>query len=132
MTDVTPVEGTYDPQLLTLKDRVRSTVGDVGPEFLIPDVTYDAQLELESDWRLAAAAIADQLSGMFAKDPNSYTETGFFSAGFGDRAFSYRRLARDLRDAVRAEKGSSSTGYSSSLPTREDEQDAWEYTRPRL
>lgn len=132
MTDVTPVEGTYDPQLLSLRDRVRSTVGDVGPEFLIPDATYDAQLDFETDWRLAAAAIADQLAGMFNQKVTSFTAVGDFSSGWGNRAAEWRRQAQQLRATVAAEKGTNTTGHTASMPTRAEEEEAWEYTNPRF
>lgn len=132
MTDPTPVVGTYDPSLLSLRDRVRSTVGDVGPEFLVPDSTYDAQLGLEDDWRLAAAAIADQLAGMFNQRTNSYTQVGDFSATYLDRAGKWSRQAQQLRAAVAAEREHHTTGYSVSRPTRDDDPDPWEYTVPRF
>ena len=133
MTDVTPIEGTYDPQLLTPMDRVRSLVGDVGPDFFIPDATYLAQLQLEQDWRLAAAAIADQLANMVTLEPNSFTATGDFSVAWGDRGAGWRRQAQQLRATVAAEAVTVTTrGVTSVLPTRgDDDMDPWEYTRPR-
>lgn len=132
MTDQTPVvEGSFDPNLISVVDRMRSKVGDIGPEFLIPDVTYQAQLNLETDWRLATAAIADQLASMFSKKPSSYTAVGDFSSSWVDRGAAWRKLADQLRSTVAAESGSGSTGHIAVAPTRGDEMGDWEYTRPR-
>lgn len=128
MTDPTPVEGNYDPQLLTVRDRMRSRVGDVGPDFMIPDVTYEAQISYESDWRLATAAIADQLAGMYDQDPDSFTATGIFSVGFVDRGAALRKLAQQLRAEVRAEQPAAGYGVRSVRPEREDERAGGEYS----
>lgn len=135
MTDETPipVDGTYDPQLLSIRDQMRSRVGDTGPDFMIPDVTYDAMLRIEGEWRLATAAIALQLAALYEQDPNSYTATGEFSAGWVDRGKALRQLAASLQAEVARERERDSSGYSmrSIRAERADEDDAGEYTLRR-
>lgn len=128
MSDAT-VLGTYDPQLLTPRDQMRNRVADTGPDFLIPDVTYDAQLGIHGDWRLATAAIALQLAGMYERDPSSFSLAGLFSVGFGNPGTALRKLAAELRAEVAAERHGA--GMRSRSPEREDDGIAGEYTYRR-
>jgi hypothetical protein len=78
------------------RDLVRYLVADtLEDEPLVQDAEIDYQLSVYSDPRLAAAATAESLSRLFARQAN--TRTPELSVDFAERAKQYKTLAYQLR-----------------------------------
>lgn len=96
----------YDPQLPTTLDRIRMIVGDTSSDVdteLFPDETYNATIAEHTNWKLAAAAMADAVAVKIEQDPTSFTAVGDMSVGWSDRTRSLRATASRLRDEAGAE-----------------------------
>ncbi len=124
---------TYNAAHPTRRDEIRFLVVDTTEPHLVPDVTIDAELARETDWRLAAATIAEGVAVQLERKL-----TGLSSAGdslqWGDRAKSLRSMAQRWRVEVAAERVATSmnAGISGVRLSRRDIADAGiEYTRPR-
>lgn len=107
----------YDPTLPTIRDRIRSIVGDtagIETDETFPDSTYDAVIELHANWKLAAAEMAEKVAVSIEQDPTSYTATGDMSVGWGDRTRSLRAVATRLRAEAAEEDQTTLTGIVSS------------------
>jgi hypothetical protein len=94
----------------------------------------DALAVYPSDWRLAAAYIADSLSSRAINDPESFALTGVMNVGWGDRAASWSRLAAKLRTQVAEEAGDNTIGPVQATMLRREFRNAEpaEYSRRRL
>lgn len=87
-----------------LAERIRYTLGDIGDEPFITDQEIERELALATDWRLAAASIADSLTARAIADPASLSVlSGLFSVSLPDQAKAWERIAIRLRAAVAAE-----------------------------
>ncbi|MGB3330439.1 MAG: class I SAM-dependent methyltransferase [Thermomicrobiales bacterium] len=96
---------TFDPTLPTIRDRIRSIVGDINEPPTMPDATYDAVIAeyAATSWKLAAADMAERVAVLIEQDPTSYTDVGVMAVGWGDRTRSLRALALRLRSEVASE-----------------------------
>ena len=94
------------------EESIRYILGAVGPlEGIISDEEItDALLVYPSDWRLAAAYIADSLASRAINDPESFGLTGVLTVSWGDRAAAWSRLSARLRTDVAEDTASSQLG----------------------
>lgn len=96
----------FDPSLSTVRDRIRMIVGDTSndedAEFFI-DESYDAVISQHSNWKIAAAVMAEGVAVQIEQDPSSFTAVGDMSVGWSDRTRSLRETARRLRSEAAAE-----------------------------
>src|SRR3954470_19878147 len=80
------VSATFDPNLSSRRDEIRQMLGDVDLESpLRSDTEYDALLLLESDWRIAAARMAESLANELAQSPDNVSLTGALGVSWKDR-----------------------------------------------
>ena len=82
---------------------------------LVSDADIERYLGLyPSDWRLAAAALADVLSARALNRPQSFALTGKMSIDWGDRSKRWREIGAALRAQVAADdQRQASTGIVS-------------------
>jgi len=124
---------TYDPNLTSDVDRMRFNVGDIhvgldagGTEqALRPDVEYLALLDLNQNWKLATAEMADSLASEYAQEPDSFSASGDVSVSWGVRVEQWRNLSQRLRaEAAAAAAASVMTAFGiiSVSPVRIDEE----------
>lgn len=95
----------YDPDLPTIRDRIRKMIGDTDPskEFFL-DATYDAEIALVSSWKLAGASMAESLAVVLEQRVTNFSAQGDISVGWSDRTRSLRLLAARLRSEAAAEE----------------------------
>lgn len=90
----------YDPGLVTARDRVRFAVGDTNSTAeLLGDETYDALLAgTAGDESKATVQAAEYLIVRFAQEPDKLDlDGGKTAAEWGERIGAWRRLADRLR-----------------------------------
>ena len=114
---------------------IRYILGAIGAlEGLVSeDEILDAILVYPTDWRLAAAFIADSLASRAINDPESFGLTGVMNVGWGDRAGGWSRLAARLRTQVAEESGTSAPGQIQTVMLKREflSAEPEEYSRPR-
>ena len=96
----------FDPTIPTTLDRIRLIVGDTSSDpatELFPDETYTATIAMYTNWKLAAAAMAEAVAVKIEQDPTSFTAVGDMSVGWSDRTRSLRDTASRLRMEAGAE-----------------------------
>src|SRR5690349_12538890 len=100
--------GTYDPNLGSDLDRMRQIVGDIdATDWLRPDAEYLALLGQETDWRLAAARMADSLAAQFGRRVDRYGDQSV-NVSWSSRVSAWQALAQRLRAEVAAERAQAS------------------------
>jgi hypothetical protein len=134
---------TFDPNLPTVKDRMRNILGDIAwinpldPAYaatnglaMIPDETYNAMASLRGE-TLATAQLAESLAVRFGQMPGQVTLPGGLQVSWRDRVSAWLELAKRLRDASNAEVIAASSG-TSTVPVRRPYEDynSAEYVRP--
>lgn len=96
----------YDPALPTTLDKIRLMVGDIDTDNeIFPDETYESRIAEYSDWRLAAAWMAESVAVAIEQDISSFSAGGDLSVSWSDRTRSLRALAIRLRQEVAADAG---------------------------
>lgn len=103
----------YDPSLATDLDWMRYRLGDTSNDPAtewLPDETYEAELAIHSDRRLAAASIAIALSNSPNMALTSFSASGDMSVSWGDRRKHLLEVAKLLRDEVAAEEWATGGG----------------------
>jgi hypothetical protein len=112
------VTATFDPTLVTAKDRLRAALGDrdmTAP--LRTDEEYWAQLALTPDERLATAVMAEGLAAEYAFQPTTVSnENGTVS--WAGRITAWQALAARLYAELKA---SAATGFGSARAERAGE-----------
>lgn len=102
---------TYDPLLSTTRDRIRFIVGDTSNDEateLFPDDTYEAEIARYTNWKLAAASMAEAAAVKIEQDPNSVNVPGEVAVSWQDRTRSLRATAIRLRSEAAAEDATGS------------------------
>lgn len=96
----------YDHALATLRDRIRmivgDTTGDPSTEFFL-DESYDAVISQHTNWKVAAAVMAEGVAVKIEQDPSSFTAVGDMSVSWNDRTRMLREVAKRLRTEAAAE-----------------------------
>ena len=88
---------TFDPALPTLKDHIRLTIGDRGPDtWLLTNETIQAKLDT-LPYPEALAQLAEGLAAEFAQNPSSYSESGSMSISWGERVKTWLAIADRAR-----------------------------------
>lgn len=105
----------FDPSLPTVRDRIRSIVGDITSPETLPDATYDAVIAEYDQWKLAAADMAERVAVLIEQDPTNYTDVGVMAVGWGDKSRSLRAIAMRLRAEVAAESSVSAIPAATSV-----------------
>jgi hypothetical protein len=84
------------------EESIRYILGAVGPlaGIISDEEITDALLVYPTDWRLAAAYVADSLASRAINDPESFGLTGVLTVSWGDRAAAWSRLSAQLRTQV--------------------------------
>lgn len=103
---------TYDPNLTTNRDKVRSLIGDIDErERLVPDETIAAYLTRFSDnVYYAAAAVCRSLAAWYSRRSNMQIDG--FRIDWSSRAKAFRDLALQLvQDASESDPGGLGTPY---------------------
>lgn len=121
---------TFDPTLSTTIDRIRLIVGDTSDDEateLFPDDTYEAEIANYTNWKLAAAAMAEAVAVKIEQDPNSVNVPGEVAVSWQDRTRSLRLAATRLRAEAAAEDAASGNGITSVALTRDGASSAAEY-----
>lgn len=117
-------------------ENIRFTLALTGESAtLVTDNEIIRQLELyPTDWRLAAAALADHLASRAINRPTSFSATGKMSVTWADRAKAWQNTASALRKQVLADDAlAAGTGTVSNHQLRiagEMPEDS-EYAQPR-
>lgn len=123
----------YDPSRPTKRDEIRFLVFDTTEPYLVSDIEIDAGLSAQSDWRLAAANVAENIANQLERKMTNFGKAGGVSLGWGDRAKTLRSQAQRWRSDVASE--SEVTAGTSMTATRLVRTDlaatAPEYTQPR-
>lgn len=104
----------YDPSLTTVRDRIRMIVGDtsgVEEEEFFLDESYDAVIAQHSNWKIAAAVMAEGVAVKIEQDPSSFTAVGDMSVGWSDRT----RMLRDIAKRMRAEAAAEDSSIDNSI-----------------
>ncbi len=110
----------YDPTLLTVRDRIRKMIGDtdVDAEFF-PDATYDAELaQAGAAWKIAAASMAESLAVVLENRVSSFTAPGDLAVSWSGRTTTLRSLAARLRAEAEADAGTGDALVTSVQLTR--------------
>jgi hypothetical protein len=120
----------FDPTLPTTLDRIRLIVGDtsndVATEWFLDD-TYEAEIANYTNWKLAAAAMAEAVAVKIEQEPRSFTATGDMAVSWGDMTRSLRLQATRLRAEAAAEDAASGNGITSVALSRDGTSAAAEY-----
>lgn len=107
---------TYDPLLPTTRDRIRLIVGDTSDDEateLFPDETYDAEIARYTNWKLAAASMAEAAAVKIEQDPTSVNFSGEIAVSWQSRTSALRAAALRLRTEAAAEDAASGNGITS-------------------
>lgn len=91
---------TYDPTLPTTVDRIRLMLADTSNDVtteLFPDATYMAALAMYTNWKRAAADMAEAAAVKIEQDPSSVNFPGDIATSWSDRTRSLRARAASLR-----------------------------------
>lgn len=99
----------YDPALPTTLDRIRLIVGDTSndpDDELFPDETYLAKIAEYTNWKHAAADMAEAAAIQIEQDPTGFTAVGDMSISWSDRTRSLRTKAARLRADADQEEAS--------------------------
>lgn len=118
---------TYDSLLPTTRDRIRLIVGDTsGDEAteLFPDETYDAEIARYTNWKLAAASMAEAAAVKIEQDPSSVNVPGEVAVSWQGRTSALRAAALRLRTEAASEDAASGKGITSVQLTRGYDADA--------
>lgn len=119
----------------SIYDNIRFTLGATGDNAgLVLDDEIDNALSLYSEWRLAAAFIADSLAARAINDPSSFAAPGDLSVSWGDRAKAWMNIAKRLREEVReaTDQAQGPIGIQAVQLYREAKQHEPEYSRRRM
>lgn len=131
--------GTYNPAQASVRDRIRAAIADIGDNTLqatpvdlyeIADESYDTAIDGDgaTDWRLAAATMADQLAAIYNARVTSFSRAGGISVSWSNRAANLYKQAEAWRLAVVTE-ASADRDLRSLAPERETDGPYSEYTR---
>src|SRR5690606_33646947 len=96
----------FDPTLPTTLDRIRLIVGDTSNDETVevfPDSVYLAEIDNYTNWKLAAAAMAEAVAVRIEQDPSSVAFPQDISVGWADRTRQLRATAVRLRQEAAAE-----------------------------
>ncbi len=114
MTDFTP----------TTEENIRFILGATGANStLLTALEIDHAMVLyPTNWRLAAAFIAEALAARAINDPTSFALAGTLNVSWADRAKTWKSIANSLRDeaAYDISQGLEPMGLQSSLLKREE------------
>ena len=78
---------------------IRFTLGATGTNAgLLSDDEVTTATQLYTDWRLAAASLAEQLAAKAINNPSSFGLTGTMQVSWTDRAKSWMAIAKNLRE----------------------------------
>lgn len=124
----------YDASLPTTLDRIRLIVGDTSNDEtaeLFPDDTYAATIDQYTNWKLAAAAMAEAMAVQIEQDPTSVNLPGEVAVGWQDRTRSLRAKAAQLRVEAAAEDAAVTNGITSVGLTRAGTGEMAEYRDTR-
>lgn len=106
----------FDPTLPTTLDRIRLIVGDTSNDETVevfPDSVYLAEIDNYTNWKLAAAAMAEAVAVRIEQDPNSVSFPSDMSVGWADRTRQLRATAVRLRQEAAAEDAAGANGVRS-------------------
>lgn len=96
----------FNAGLPTSRDRIRMIVGDTSndeeTEFFL-DETYDATIAEYSNWKIAAAVMAEGVAVTIEQNPSSFTAVGDMAVSWADRTRSLRDIAARMRREAAAE-----------------------------
>ena len=96
----------FDPTLPTTLDRIRLIVGDTSGDpatELFPDDTYTAAIAEQTNWKLAAAEMAEAVAVKLDQKLTSVNVSGDIAIGWADRTRQLRATAVRLRQEAAAE-----------------------------
>ncbi len=94
----------YNAALTSTRDRIRFITGDIDETAeVFPDSTYDAEIAMYTNWKWAAADMADSMAVALDKRVNGVTLTGDVAAQWTDRAKTLRARAVALRKEAQSE-----------------------------
>jgi hypothetical protein len=115
----------FNPSLPTSLDKMRDVLGDTSLTApFAPDETYTAYLAENTNWKLAAAAMARSFASRAINRPTSFTAVGDVAVSWADRAQSWLRIAASLEAQVARETAPSDTGtLNYAYPSRLDDED---------
>lgn len=120
---------------LSPEQQIRRILGAVGEyESLIAESEIDEAIaSYPTDWRLAAAFIADGLAARAIHDPKSFGLDGVMTVSWGDRAKLWMETAARLRKAVQDDQSNTGNlpGMSVAIFKRESSVVEGEYSLPR-
>lgn len=124
----------YDPTLPTIRDRIRHTLADTNMTTpLRQDEEYEAVIGLHTEWKLAAADMAESLANQFAQEVDTFGESGGVSVSWKERVGAWQATARRLRAEVALAEQGANEGVpgllGSSAPIRADRLAHTEYRR---
>ena len=117
----------FDPELPTARDRVRSLIGDTSATCNIPDESIDTYLAADTE-AVATAKVARALANLFALQPSSVNIPGGPSISWSDRVRALMDLAKRIEDEAGGIDGA--LPLKSERRTRSFESPTTEYRRP--
>lgn len=104
---------TYNAGLPTTRDRIRLIVGDTSNDVaaeMFPDATYDAVLTQYTNWKRAAADMAEAVAVQLDRKLSGMTAVGDVALQWTDQAKTLRAKAIALRAEAVTEDASLTTG----------------------
>lgn len=119
----------FDPTLATTLDQIRLITGDTSDDEAtewFPDDTYQAEIDRYTNWKLAAASMAEAVAVKIEQNPTSVNVQGEVAVSWQDRTRSLRATAARLRTEAAAEDATAN-GIASVVLQRDGTRAAGEY-----